>query len=141
MERYQCRCQYIYDPAVGDPTQNIPPGTPFTALPDNWVCPDCGLAKAYFVKEVGKPTSEQGHPVIKVQVKCFSTLVKADECDYKGSTEHEIPEGATVHYLTEKLDLPLEAIKIIFLNNKEVDLHTVLHDGDLVAFSPKTGAM
>jgi rubredoxin/molybdopterin converting factor small subunit len=141
MDRYQCRCQYVYDPAIGDPTQGIPPGTPFTELPDSWVCPQCGLAKSYFVKAVGKPTSEQGHPTIKVMVKCFTTLIKADTCDYKGSTEHEISEGSTIHDLIEKLGLPLDAIKIIFVNSKDADFDTVLKAGDQVAFSPKTGAM
>jgi rubredoxin/sulfur carrier protein ThiS len=141
MDRYQCRCQYVYDPAVGDPTQDIPPGTPFEELPDTWVCPQCGLSKSYFVREVGKPTSEQGHPTIKVMVKCFSTLIKADECDYKGSTEHELPEGSTIHDLIEKLAIPLDAVKIVFVNGKEVDFSNVLHSSDQVALSPKTGAM
>lgn len=141
MDKYQCRCQYIYDPALGDPSQGIPPGTPFENLPDNWVCPMCGLAKSFFLRLEGMPTSEQGHPVIKVGVKCFSTMVKADACDYKDSTTHELPEGATVHDLIEKLSLPLEAVKIIFLNGREVETDTVLHDGDQVALSPVTGAM
>lgn len=80
----------------------------------------CGLAKSFFLKHEGKPTSELGHPTITVNVKCFSTLVKADACDYKGSTAHILPEGATIHDLIEKLSLPLEAIKIIFLNGREV---------------------
>lgn len=141
MDKYQCRCQYVYDPAVGDPTQGIRPGTPFEELPDTWVCPQCGLAKSFFVKAVGMPTSEQGHPTITVNVKCFSTMVKADTCDYKGSTPYDLPEGATVHDLIEKLSLPLEAVKIIFLNGKEAETDTVLHDGDQVALSPVTGAM
>ncbi len=141
MSKYQCRCQYVYDPAAGDPTQGIPPGTPFADLPDSWVCPMCGLAKSFFLKEVGMPTSEQGHPSIKVKVKCFSTLVKKDMCDYQGSTEYVLPQGATVHDLIERLNLPLEAIKIIFLNHKEVEFGTALRDGDQVALSPVTGAM
>jgi len=141
MDRYQCRCQYVYDPAVGDPTQGIPPGTSFTDLPDNWICPVCGLAKSYFVKEVGIPTSEEGHPTIKVNVKCFTTLAKEHICDFKDSTEHKLFEGSTVHDLIEKLSIPLDAVKIIFLNGKEVDFDTVLHHGDQVALSPKTGAM
>ena len=50
MERYVCTvCGYIYDPAQGDPTSAIPPGTPFDKLPENWVCPDCGADKSAFV--------------------------------------------------------------------------------------------
>ncbi|HOA78197.1 MAG: rubredoxin [Bacilli bacterium] len=51
MDRYQCEgCEYIYDPEKGDPTQGIEPGTPFEELPDDWLCPDCGLGKEYFYK-------------------------------------------------------------------------------------------
>jgi len=141
MARYQCRCQYVYDPVKGDASQGIAPGTPFADLPDSWVCPLCGLAKNYFVKEVGKPTSEQWHPTIKITAKCFTTLRKADTCDMGAGTEHKLFEGATIHDLIEKLDIPLEAVMIVFVNHKEVDFQTVLKNGDQVAFSPKTGAM
>ena len=39
---------YIYDEDVGDPTQDVPPGTPFSRLPEGWVCPDCGLGVEEF---------------------------------------------------------------------------------------------
>ncbi len=40
--RLECRiCWYLYDPAEGDDTQQIPPGTPFLGLPDHWRCPQC----------------------------------------------------------------------------------------------------
>jgi flavin reductase (DIM6/NTAB) family NADH-FMN oxidoreductase RutF/rubredoxin len=49
--KYQCpACGYIYDPEKGDPDSGIKPGTPFEALPDDWVCPLCGTEKADFVK-------------------------------------------------------------------------------------------
>lgn len=133
MEKYRCRCEYIYDPAVGDPKAGIAPGTPFLDLPDTWVCPLCGLPKVNFVKLVAG--------VIKVKVKCFSTLVKADACDYQGSTEYEMPERATIRDLIEKLQLPVEAIKLVFLNGKEAPVDTLLKDGDQLGFSPATGAM
>jgi rubredoxin len=38
----ECRiCWYLYDPAAGDPDQQVPPGTPFLELPDYWRCPQC----------------------------------------------------------------------------------------------------
>jgi rubredoxin len=40
---------YIYDPRRGDPEADIPPGTPFTELPDWWICPVCGHGKDIFV--------------------------------------------------------------------------------------------
>lgn len=47
--RYRCIvCDHIYDPAVGDPETGIPPGTPFSALPADWVCPECGVTKEDF---------------------------------------------------------------------------------------------
>lgn len=52
MERYVCvPCEYVYDPEVGDPDGDIEPGTAFEDLPDDWVCPDCGVGKEEFVKE------------------------------------------------------------------------------------------
>jgi flavin reductase (DIM6/NTAB) family NADH-FMN oxidoreductase RutF/rubredoxin len=52
MQKYRCEvCNYIYDPAVGDPQGHIPPGVPFEKLPDNWVCPVCGADKSQFIKE------------------------------------------------------------------------------------------
>ncbi len=51
MAKYRCTvCGYIYDPAVGDPAQGVIPGTAFEKLPDNWVCPECGVAKDMFEK-------------------------------------------------------------------------------------------
>ncbi len=41
-------CGYVYDPAVGDPDGGIPPGTPFEEIPDDWVCPVCGVTKDMF---------------------------------------------------------------------------------------------
>ena len=33
--RLECKvCWHVYDPAEGDPVWQIPPGTPFTDLPD-----------------------------------------------------------------------------------------------------------
>ena len=49
MKKYRCTvCDYIYDPAVGDPDSGIPAGTAFDQLPDDWVCPMCQLDKSHF---------------------------------------------------------------------------------------------
>jgi rubredoxin len=51
MEKYRCGvCGYIYDPEIGDSTQNIEAGTPFERLPEGWVCPECGASKDMFEK-------------------------------------------------------------------------------------------
>lgn len=49
VKKYRCTVyDYIYDPARGDPAADIPPGTAFEDLQDDWVCPDCGLGKDLF---------------------------------------------------------------------------------------------
>ncbi len=49
MPKYECAvCGYIYDPELGDPDGGIKPGTPFEEIPDDWVCPVCGVAKGEF---------------------------------------------------------------------------------------------
>jgi len=51
MEKYECTaCGYVYDPALGDPEGGIAPGTSFDDLPEDWVCPQCGVGKAFFQK-------------------------------------------------------------------------------------------
>jgi rubredoxin/mannose-6-phosphate isomerase-like protein (cupin superfamily) len=49
MQKYICSdCDYEYDPALGDPSQSIAPGTSFDDLPDTWLCPECGAPKSEF---------------------------------------------------------------------------------------------
>ena len=46
MENYECTvCGYIYDPRDGDPDNDIDYNTPFEELPEEWVCPVCGVPK------------------------------------------------------------------------------------------------
>ncbi len=48
-QKYVCTlCGYVYDPEKGDPDNGVKPGTPFSELPDDWVCPDCGAPKDSF---------------------------------------------------------------------------------------------
>jgi rubredoxin len=52
MKKYVCDlCGYVYDPAAGDPDNGVAPGTPFEKLPDDWVCPLCGVGKDQFSPE------------------------------------------------------------------------------------------
>lgn len=51
-EKYICdTCGYVYDPEVGDPDNGIQPGTAFEDLPEDWVCPLCGVGKDEFSVE------------------------------------------------------------------------------------------
>ena len=50
MKKYKCPiCKYVYDPEKGDPKNNIPAGTAFEDLPEDWVCPLCKTPKKSFV--------------------------------------------------------------------------------------------
>jgi rubredoxin len=52
MKKYVCEvCGYIYDPAEGDPDNDVAAGTAFENLPDDWVCPVCGADKSSFAPE------------------------------------------------------------------------------------------
>ena len=50
--KYVCDiCGYVYDPEIGDPDNGIEAGTAFEALPEDWVCPLCGVGKDDFSPE------------------------------------------------------------------------------------------
>ncbi|MBR2477225.1 MAG: rubredoxin [Clostridia bacterium] len=49
MTKYECTiCGYVYDPEIGDPDNGIEPETLFEELPEDWVCPLCGVSKEDF---------------------------------------------------------------------------------------------
>lgn len=51
-ERWICvPCGYVYDPQKGDPDGGIPAGTSFADIPEDWLCPLCGVGKIDFVRE------------------------------------------------------------------------------------------
>ena len=42
MQKYRCSsCGYVYDPAAGDEAGEVPPGTSFDELLEEWPCPGC----------------------------------------------------------------------------------------------------
>lgn len=48
-QKYKCSvCGYTIDMEKGDPSHGIEPGQKFEDLPDNWVCPICGVSKDKF---------------------------------------------------------------------------------------------
>ncbi len=49
MKKYICDvCAYEYDPDAGDADTAIDPGTSFDDLPEDWLCPVCGVGKENF---------------------------------------------------------------------------------------------
>lgn len=73
MKTYQCIvCGYIYDEAKGIPEDGIPAGTLWADVPEDWECPDCGVAKADFeMVQVSK------YPFITINPIYFSSLWRA----------------------------------------------------------------
>jgi rubredoxin len=50
MAKYLCPpCGYVYDEEQGDDMTGIKPGTKFSELPNDWLCPACGAQKHQFV--------------------------------------------------------------------------------------------
>jgi rubredoxin len=49
MQKWVCvPCGYVYDPEEGDPNNGIDPGTAFEDIPEDWICPVCGVDKSFF---------------------------------------------------------------------------------------------
>jgi rubredoxin len=44
-------CGWIYDEALGAPKDGIKPGTKWDDVPQDWICPDCGVTKDQFEME------------------------------------------------------------------------------------------
>jgi rubredoxin len=55
MRKWQCIvCGWIYDEAEGYQDEGIAPGTAWSDVPDDFVCPECGVSKEDFeMIEVG----------------------------------------------------------------------------------------
>lgn len=62
--RLECKiCWHVYDPAQGCDTWDVPPGTPFAALPDHWRCPVCdGERTQFMVLDPGVPQEAEPAP-------------------------------------------------------------------------------
>ncbi len=74
---------------------------------------------------------------MRVNVRCFGTFEKYQ----KGTKPWEMPAGATVNEIARIMGVQSEEVKIVFVNHKEVPMSTLLHEGDEVGLSPKTGGM
>ena len=78
---------------------------------------------------------------MKIEVKCFSTLVEPSTCDFNNSTIYELTDGQTVEDLTQRIGVDTKDVKIAFINGRIENFTTVLHDGDRVGLSPAVGGM
>ncbi len=52
MKKYVCDvCGWVYDEETGAQDLEIAPGTEFSELPDDFVCPLCGVGKDMFSEQ------------------------------------------------------------------------------------------
>lgn len=80
--RLECGvCWWVYDPAVGEDTWDTPPGTPFTALADDWRCPSCDAPKSKFMTlSPGAPAQPTGPAPLDIRVaELVAAYEKAEE--------------------------------------------------------------
>ncbi len=55
MKKYVCTvCGWVYDELEGLPDEGIAPGTAFADLPDDFVCPICGVGRISSRKSKGR---------------------------------------------------------------------------------------
>ena len=86
MKKYVCDvCGYIYDPAVGDPDNGIEPGTAFEDLPNDWVCPLCGVGKEDF-----SPVEEQDFILFRYQYKWQESGITSLCCHFWALAKYSI---------------------------------------------------
>lgn len=53
MRKWECiECGFIYDEVHGLPEEGISPGTRWEDIPEEWICPDCGVGKMMFKMQI-----------------------------------------------------------------------------------------
>jgi sulfur carrier protein ThiS len=78
---------------------------------------------------------------MKIDLKCFATLVNPGTCDFRESTAYTLTDGQTVADLVREAGIASKDIKIAFVNSRVVGLDAVLSDGDRVGLAPAVGGM
>ena len=78
---------------------------------------------------------------MKIHLKCFAGLPEKYDCDYTGSSEHNLLSGETIEQFASRMNISEDDMKLMFINGKKVDKATILKNGDRLAFAPATGGM
>lgn len=94
---YSCPiCGYLYDPAKGDPERGVHAGTPFAALPPDWVCPVCGARQELFV-QLGTENEPQPEVVLPTRDRTYRNqdiivYWYPEECSHAGKCWQTLPQ-------------------------------------------------
>ena len=78
---------------------------------------------------------------MKIYAKCFATLARESECDFRRDARFDVPAGITVQNFLRYVGVAREAVKIAFVNNRIVALDHALEEGDRLALAPAVGGM
>lgn len=113
---YKCLvCDYIYDPEIGDPDSGIEPGTEFEELPDDWLCPVCGVGKNQFTPLDEAPKNEEKETVDMFCYQCSQTA-GGTGCTVRGVCGKE----ATVARLQDNLLFAIKGISAYLYHAREL---------------------
>lgn len=85
----ECKiCWTPYDPAEGDDTRQVMPGTAFLDLPDDWSCPGCSAPKAQFLvrEDPGAPSA-----AVMAEMEARSKALVADFTEVFHSRMRDLP--------------------------------------------------
>lgn len=110
MRKYVCNiCGYIYDEAVGIPSNGIAPGTKWESLPEGWVCPICGATKENFREKAEQPAAELvSRPVQKQAEKVRETFGQRFTAAELSALCSNLAKGCEKQYLNEESALFLQ---------------------------------
>ena len=75
---------------------------------------------------------------MKVELNLFASLARyaRDKTGGHGHSMMDVPEGATITALLKSLELPIDKIRMIFLNGLHATGDEVLKEGDRVGVFP-----
>ena len=71
-----------------------------------------------------------------IDLKCYATLAPLTP---DNAAAFPIKDGETIQALAERLTIPIEEAKIVFVNGQAAELDRVLADGDRVGLFPPVG--
>ena len=113
-------CGFVYDEEEGWPEDGIKPGTKWEDVPDDWICPDCGVGKDDFdmieFQEITMQTQEdlpvniKGHDKVNDLKKYWDALVSKHR-----KLDNEIKEA----YKAYRPDQTIKNLKLNKLHLKQ----------------------
>ena len=73
---------------------------------------------------------------LNIKLKLYATLARFEP---QGAEYYAIPVGTTVDRLVDRLSLPRQEVKLIFINGRKAQSDKELQDGDRIGIFPPVG--